>query len=103
MTEIINTVSKALSVNFIERNNDYYFTEFVDGYDLDVYLTLDNYDEVIEIEAKLFGDAIKFSSKTSANINSVSVLKEVDAIVENAKSLVKSIETFTNKKGVYSY
>lgn len=68
MTEIINTVSKALSVNFIERNNDYYFTEFVDGYDLDVYLTLDNYDEVIEIEARLFGDAIKFSSKTSANI-----------------------------------
>lgn len=101
MTEIINTVSKALSVNFIERNNDYHFTEFVDGYDLDVYLTLDNYDEVIEIEAKLFGDAVKFKSETFADINSVSVLKEVSTIVENAKNVVKALNVFTNKRGIY--
>lgn len=101
MTEIINTVSKALSVNFIERNNDYYFTEFVDDYDLDVYLTLDNYDEVIEIEAKLFSDAIKFKSETFADINSVSVLKEVSTIVENAKNVVKALNVFTNKRGIY--
>lgn len=108
MTQIVNTISKALSVKFIEYNeNHYYFTKFMDGYDLDVHLTLDNYDEVIEIETTLFGDAIlfgdtiMFESKTSIDINSVSVLKEVDAIVENAKNLVKAIETFSNKKGVY--
>ena len=104
MTQIVNTISKALSVKFMEYNKDqYYFTKFVDGYDLDVRLTLDNWNKAIRIEAKLFGDAIKFKSETFADINSVSVLKEVSAIVENAKSLVKSIETFTNKKGVYSY
>ena len=102
MTQIVNTISKALSVKFIEyTENHYYFTKFMDGYDLDVHLTLDNYDEVIEIETTLFGDTIMFESKTSIDINSVSVLKEVDAIVENAKNLVKAIETFTNKRGIY--
>ena len=46
---------------------------------------------------------VKFEFETFASVTSKSVLKEVDTIVENAKSLVKSIETFTNKKGVYSY
>lgn len=100
MTEIINTVSKALSVKFIEYNKeDYYFTKFVDGYDLDVHIILDNYDEVIKIETKLFGDAIMFKSETFADINSVSILKEVGTILENAKNLIKAIKTFTNKKG----
>ena len=46
---------------------------------------------------------IKFEFETFANVTGTSVLKEVDAIVENAKNLVNAIETFTNKKGVYSY
>lgn len=56
---------------------------------------------MIEIEAKLFGDTVKFKSETFADINSVSVLKEVSTIVENAKNVVKALNVFTNKRGIY--
>ena len=59
-------------------------------------------DEVIGKNcAKLVHESIKFEFETFASVTSASVLKEVDAIVENAKNLVNAIEIFTNKKGIY--
>lgn len=105
MTQITDKLLNELSIVFVRDKEEGHYRgiELMGDYRLKIELVLDNYDEMVQIGAELYNGPIKFEFGTFASVNSVSVLKEVDAIIENAKSLIKSIETFTNKKGVYSY
>lgn len=104
MQQITDTLLNQLSIVFVkEAEGHYHGLELMGDYGLKIEIVLSNYDEMVEIGAELYSGTIKFEFETFASVTSASVLKEVDAIVENAKNLVNSIETFTNKKGVYSY
>lgn len=104
MQQITDTLLNQLSIVFIkEEEGHYHGIDLMGDYALKIELTLDNRDEIVEIGAELYCGPVKFEFDTFASATSTSVLKEVDAIVENAKNLVGAIETFTNKKGVYSY
>ena len=105
MTQITDKLLNELSIVFVRDKEEgrYHGLELIGDYRLKIELVLDNRDEMVQISAVLYSGPIKFEFGTFASVTSVSVLKEVDTIIENAKSLVRSIETFTNKKGVYSY
>jgi hypothetical protein len=105
MTQIIDKLLNELSIVFVRDKEEghYYGLELMGDYGLKIELVLDTRDEMVEIGAVLYSGPIKFEFETFASVTSESVLKEVDAIVENAKNLVNAIEIFTNKKGVYSY
>lgn len=104
MQQITDTLLNQLSIVFVnDGEGHYYGLELMGDYGLKVELVLDNRDEMVEIGAELYRGPVKFEFDTFASATSTSVLKEVDAIVENAKNLVNAIEAFTNKKGVYSY
>lgn len=104
MQQITDTLLNQLSIVFIKEEEGYYHgIDLMGDYALKIELALDDYDEMVQICAKLVHESIKFEFETFASVTSESVLKEIDAIVENAKNLVSSIETFTNTKGVYSY
>lgn len=104
MQQITDTLLNQLSIVFVKGEEGHHHgLELIGDYGLKIELVLDNRDEMVEIGAELYRGPIKFEFDTFASVTSASVLKEVDAIVENAKNLVNAIETFTNKKGVYSY
>lgn len=105
MQQITDTLLNQLSIVFVRDKEEghYHGLELIGDYGLKIEIVLSDYDEMIEIGAKLYSGPIKFEFETFASVTGASVLKEVDAIVENAKNLVNAIETFTNKKGIYSY
>lgn len=105
MTQITDKLLNELSIVFVRDKEEghYHGLELMGDYRLKIELVLDNYDEMVQIGAVLYSGSIKFEFETFASVTSASVLKEVDAIIENAKNLVNTIEIFTNKKGVYSY
>lgn len=105
MQQITDTLLNQLSIVFVRDKEEGHYRgiELMGDYRLKIELVLDNYDEMVQVGTELYSGTIKFEFETFASVTSASVLKEVDAIVENAKNLVNSIETFTNKKGVYSY
>lgn len=105
MTQITDKLLNELSIVFVRDKEEghYHGLELMGDYGLKIELVLDNRDEIVQIGTVLYSGSIKFEFETFASVTSESVLKEVDAIVENAKNLVNAIETFTNKKGIYSY
>ena len=105
MTQITDKLLNELSIVFVRDKEEGHYRgiELMGDYRLKIELVLDNRDDMVQIGAKLVRESIKFEFETFASVTSASVLKEVDAIVENAKNLVNAIEIFTNKKGVYSY
>ena len=93
---IVERLSYELSMIFIENDESYKSTELInDDFMLEITLTIDSQDDVINVHAILHGDNMKITTSTFVNSSNYnSLYNTIHDISEKAESIVNTVNDF---------
>lgn len=93
---IVERLSYELSMIFIENDKSYKSTELINNdFMLEITLTIDSQDDVINVHAILHCDNMKITTSTFVNSSNYnSLYNTIHDISEKAESIVNTIEDF---------
>lgn len=92
---IVELLSYELSMIFIENDGSYKSTEPIDDFMLEITLTIDSQDNVINVHANLHGSNVEITTGTFVDGNSYqSLYNKIRDISEKAESVVNTVNEF---------
>lgn len=92
---IVEQLSSLLGIDFVQDvDNTFHSMQQINNFKLEITLSQDDI-RYIDIESGLIGKNNVFCSNTFVRSNFIELLNGVKSILNNAKTLVNSIENFT--------